>query len=540
MSKKIVLILTVFLVVLLIAGIYLFRTNYVIINGEIIYRDATEVVVTGEALPDVEKLHRIEGMKMLDLRSMEVSAEFYDMLSGEFPNCLIRWNVFYQAEYIDNSVTEIAVRSMTPEYEEMLKYFPNLQTVDARECRDYDALLELIAHRPDLQVIYSVDLGDVLLPQDAVACTVTDANVRTLLQALPYLPELQTVTSDGCTDYEALAAIKAARPDVTVHYSVVIGQIPQASDAAMLTLDIADAPEALELLQYFPNLTEVTFNGQAQDHELMYAIMSRYPDAVIRWEFEIFGVATHSLATELILNEIPMESTEAVENALKYFYNLEWVEMCKCGIASEDMDALWKRHPETRFVWAIPMGDGFVRTDVKAFIPYKYGFNIYNPFYDQQAKELKYLVDLECLDLGHMRMTDISFLQYMPKLRFLILADVICEDFSYMENLTELVYIELFRSEFDDVQLLMNMKKLEDLNIGWTNLKNPELLMEMTWLKRLWTTANGMTRKELENLRDSMTDTYVYIESAHPTEGGWRQSYLYYEMRDILGMYYMD
>ncbi len=108
-----------------------------------------------------------------------------------------------------------------------------------------------------------------------------------------------------------------------------------------------------------------------------------------------------------------------------------------------------------------------------------------------------------------------------------------------MENLTELVYIELFRSEFDDVELLMNMKNLQDLNIGWTNLKNPELLKEMTWLKRLWTNMNGMTRKELAQLRDSMPDTYVYIDSLHPTEGGWRQSELYYEMRDMLGMFYM-
>ena len=136
-------------------------------------------------------------------------------------------------------------------------------------------------------------------------------------------------------------------------------------------------------------------------------------------------------------------------------------------------------------------------------------------------------------------MTDISFLQYMPKLRFLILADVICKDFSSFAYLNDLEYLELFRSEFNDVELLMHMKKLQDLNIGWTNLKNPELLKEMTWLKRLWTNMNGMTRKELAELRDSMPDTYVYIDSLHPTEGGWRQSELYYEMRDMLGMFYM-
>ena len=412
--------------------------------------------------------------------------------------------------------------------------------MDARSCRDYDALLELIQRRPDLQVNYRVDLGDTQLWGDATDCIVSNENVHLLLANLPYLTNLQHVDALSCTDYETLMRIRAARPELDLSYCVVIGQIPQAADATVLSLDIQHAPDAMELLQYFPNLTEVTFEGLADDLELMYRMKERYPNVVICWDFEVCGVETSSTATELILNNIPMESTQTVEDALKYFYNLQRVEMCQCGISGEDMDALWKRHPETRFVWSIRMGSGYVRTDEKAFIPFKYGYNIDHPFYDTQVKELKYLVDLECLDLGHMRMTDISFLQYMPKLRFLILADVVCSDFTVLANLTNLEYLELFHSRFDDVQLLMNLKKLQDLNIGWVQLKNPELLKELTWLKRLWTNVNGMTRMELVELRDSMPDTYVYIDSKHPTEGGWRQSPLYYEMRDMLGMFYMQ
>ena len=538
MKKKITLILA-FVLAVFIAGICFFRGNYVLLNGEIVDRDTAEVVLVAGELPDIEKLRRIDGMQILDLRELEITTDVYDMLCEAFPACKIIWNVPFQGMNWDNTISEITVKSMTPEQEEMLKYFPNLQIVDARECGDYDALLDLIAHRTDLQVIYSVDLGDVQLRENTESCTVTNENIYSLLQALPYLPELKTVTSDGCTDYAALMELKAAKPDMKLIYSVEIGGVQQSAETTKMTLDQADAPEALELLQYLPEVKEVEFAGLASNYELMYQLMSQYPDVTFYWEFELFGVQTNSLAKELILNKIPMNSTDDVENALKYFYNLEWVEMCQCGIPSEDMDALWKRHPETRFVWAIPMGAGFVRTDVKAFIPFKYGYNIDTPFYNTQAKELKYLVDLECLDLGHMRMTDISFLQYMPKLRFLILADVVCEDFSYLADLTELVYIELFRSYFDDVELLLNLKKLEDLNIGWTSLKNPEVLKEMTWLKRLWTNMNGMTRAELADLKASMPDTYVYIDSLHPTEGGWRQSDRYYEMRDMLGMFYM-
>lgn len=538
MNKKHVQILSLILAVCIV-GICIFSASFVLINGQLIGRNSTDVVLHGEKLPNVKKLQRIEGLERLDLRSLDIPLDFYDTLREQLPNCKVRWNVPFQGEYCDNYVSELTVSDMSPESVEILECFPNLKVIDARECQDYDALMKLIQDRPDLQVHYSVNLGDVLLSESATDCVVTNDNVRLLLDSLSYLSALQTVTADSCTDYDALCAITKARPDLKVFYSVVVGGVPQDGNASALTLDVSDAAEALDLLQYFPNLKEVTFTGLATDLELMYQMKSRYPEVLIKWDFELFGVETSSTATELILNGVVMDSTEEVENALKYFYNLEWVEMCQCGISSVDMDALWKRNPQTRFVWEIPMGLFFVRTDVKAFIPYKYGYNIDLPFYDTQAKELKYLVDLECLDLGHMRMQDISFLQYMPKLRFLILADVVCKDFSYMASLTNLEYIELFRSDFDDVQLLMNMKNLQDLNIGWTNLKNPELLKEMTWLKRLWTNMNGMTRRELEDLRASLPDTLVYIDSIHPTEGGWRQSELYYEMRDLLGMFYL-
>lgn len=537
-NSKIVLVLLL-LLAFCVAGWCLFSSRYMIINGEVFSRAATAVVLSGEKLPDAERLQKLDHLENLDLSNFLVQPEEYEYLQQQLPDCNILWKVPFQNGYCDNTVSQVSVTRLDGEEMEMLKYFPNLQTVDARGCRDYDALTKLKSERPDLTVMYTVDIGDRELRENVTECVVTNENAKNLLASLQYLPELRTVNSQDCTDYETLMAIRQACPGLMLNYTVTIGGVPQSGEATCLTLDQADAQEALELIQYLPELTEVVFTGTVSDNDTMYQLKCRYPDVVFQWNFELFGVETSSTATELILNEIPMESTAAVEEALKYFYNLEWVEMCQCGIPSEDMDALWKRHPETRFVWAIPMGAGYVRTDVTAFIPFKYGYNIDLPFYDGQAKELKYLVDLECLDLGHMRMTDISFLQYMPKLRFLILADVVCEDFSYLADLKELVYIELFRSPFKDVNLLMGLTKLEDLNIGWTDLKNPELLKEMTWLKRLWTNMNGMTRKELEELRAAMPDTYVYIDSLHPTEGGWRQSQLYYEMRDMLGMFYM-
>ena len=539
MKKRILIFLILLLLIGSIIGIGVFRANYILIDGKITDRDAAVVVLTGEELPDAATLQGMRGLQVLDLRNLDVEIGEYEALRQQLPDCEILWLVPFQGNRWDNAVAEISVTSMDNDTVGLLEYFPNLQTVDACGCTDYDALMKLAEERLDLTVKYTLDVGYGLLREDATECTITDENAELVLEAVAYLPQLKVVNGEDCSDYDALMELCRMCPELVVNYTVTIGHVPQAGDASVLTLDIADAPEAMELLQYFTNLTNVVFTGLAENRELMYQMMCRYPDVVIEWAFELYGVETRSTAAELYLNEIPMESVAVVEDALKYFYDLQWVEMCQCGIPSEEMDALWKRHPETRFVWAIPMANFYVRTDVTAFIPYKYGYDINRPFYDPQAKELKYLVDLECLDLGHMRMTDISFLQYMPKLRFLILADTVCKDFSYLADLTELVYLELFRSEIKDVNLLMNLTKLEDLNIGWTSLDNPELLKEMTWLKRLWTNLNGMNRAELEDLRDSMPNTLVYIDSNHPTDGGWRQSDRYYEMRDMLGMFYM-
>ena len=540
-KKRIAIAAACIVIVGIIAGAFLSFSNYVLMDGKFYDRKAEQIVLSGEKLPGMKKLRRFEQLKEIDLGDILCSASEYEALCAEFPDCTIHWQVPFQGEYFDNAITQLHPVTFNESDIEVLSYFPELENVDARGCTDYDALLKLLAARTDLNVMYEIQLVDgQLLRENTTECTATTENVRHLRDMIPYLPELHTIYAENCKDYDVLMEIQKENPDLNVQYSVEIGQNSYPAHATTLTLDISDAAGALELLQYFPDLQNVTFNGLATDPNLMYQMMCTYPNAVIEWEFELYGVKTSSMATELFLNQIQMDSVAQVEDSLKYFYHLEWVEMCRCGIPSEEMDALWKRHPETRFVWEIPMGLGFVRTDVKAFIPYKYGYNIDLPFYDAEAKELKYLVDMECLDLGHMRMTDISFLQYMPNLKYLILADTVCEDFSYLADLTELVYLELFRSEIKDVNLLMNLTKLEDLNIGWTHLENPEKLMEMTWLKRLWATMTGMNATQYRQLVEALPDTYVYIYSLHPTQGGWRQSQRYYEMRDLLGMFYMD
>ena len=139
-----------------------------------------------------------------------------------------------------------------------------------------------------------------------------------------------------------------------------------------------------------------------------------------------------------------------------------------------------------------------------------------------------------------MRMTDYSFLEYMPKMQYLLLGDTPGTDFSSLENLTELIYLEIFNTKFSQTELLLNFTKLEDLNLGFTRNHDFEVLKQLTWLKRLWVPATGLSAQQYQELVAALPDTQVEMYVLGSTGGNWRDNQNYRDMRDLLGMYYME
>ena len=538
-NSKIILIVILCLAVLVAAWVW-FDNTHVRINGKFYKLSAVEVVLSGEELPDAELLKQMADLEVLDLRNIPLQPEQYEKLHTELPDCDILWQVPVFGGSYDNTMTALTATAVTAEDIKNVAYFSELKTVDATDCEDYDLLLALQEMYPNAEVIYTVSINGEAVRENTDTLVLGGESASDLLEAMGYLPELKHVDATNCSDYDTLNQIRIAYPEVALSYRLPVGQENWPSDTTELTIHNAQAAELMHILPYFYALTDVTLTGTVPDNETIYQMMCQYPDVIFQWEFSVHGVVTSSTATELILSEIQMETVEEVENALKYFYNLQRVEMCQCGIPSEEMDALGKRHPDTRFVWSIPMGKGYLRTDAIAFIPYTYGFDFMGPCNDSQTRELKYCVDMVCLDLGHMRMKDLSFLENMPNLRYLILADTQAKDYSPIAGLTELIFLELFNSDFRDTELLLNLTKLEDLNISWTSLKNPQVLKQMTWLDRLWATRIGLPDSENSKLKEALPSTEVYTHGQHPTEGGWRQAKNYYDMRDLLGMEYMQ
>ena len=477
MKKKILIISTIVILLAISAGLWFWYQNtYVQIEEDTVRCDIAELTLTAGSLPEEEALLRLSSLELLDARSVPLTIEEYEHLRTILPACRILWNVPFQGNFLPETTAELTITSLT----------------------------------------------------------------KADIAAIAYLPEVISVKAAGCRDFDELMLLKAAYPDLQLSYTVSIQGVEYPENTTALTFENADFDELAAAIPYLPDLASITFTGTIEDQEAAYRLMCDYPHIRFQWNMNVLGVETPNTATELILSGIPMKDTAEVESYLKYFPALERVEMCDCGISSDEMDALSQRWPDIRFIWTIQVGRGTIRTDTVGFIPWKFGYDADFPLYDKDCKELKYCVDMVCLDLGHMKITDLSFLYHMPKLKYLIVGELPCPDFSPIASLKELIYLEIFNTTFNHQEILLELPKLQDLNMGSTKVYGTEVLKQMTWLKRLWLAGTGLTFAEYDELVEALPDTQVVMHIPHSTAGGWRDHQNYRDMRDLLGMFYME
>lgn len=474
--KKFILI---FLAVLLIGGAatgFYFLTDFFAPNNNDISQPVTQMDLRGQTLPDLEQLAQMTQLEYLDLRETGLTEAQYRMLAEKLPSCEILWSVPFQGQpYANHNTTHLRITQLTEADIAQLAYFPNLTEIDASGCYDYAVLQQLQTQCPQYSLRYQVQAGGKLWEPTTTSLEIQNPDLSELKSVLPYLQELQTVTLTG------------------------------------------------------------TLPSNEELHQLQLA----FPDICFVWNFTLCGVEVSTIDFIVDLSGVPLENTLEVEAALPYFYNLERVEMCECGISNEEMDALGKRNPDVRFIWTVSIGWKIrLRTDATALIPLKYETVVGN----YETANLKYCVDMVCLDLGHHEVTDLSFVTYMPKLKYLVLADSAIEDISPLAGHPSLEYLELFVTNVRDYSPLISCPNLKDLNICYAAPRDASALVQMTGLENLYIKTGGIPYY-IDELLQALPNTNIVYDSSkdsHATGDGWRKLPRYYEMRDMLGMHYMD
>ena len=483
------------------------------------------------------------GRAELDLRERRISAGTYDKLQNALPDTDILWNVPFQGKLLPSNITELTVTALTAEDARTLLYFKSLQVLNAEGCTDYENLLTYRLQSPGCRVRYRVTVGGSTYDSDAKMLMVTEFTEDDAAK-IAYLPDLEIVDGSGCTDYGNLAALQAAYPGLSVRYAVTLGDSELEADTVEATVTGAESGQLIQALAGLPNLKNLTLIDPAADGSTLQALRLQYPDLTLSWYFRVNGREIGEDAVEVDVSGMDFSSLAAAENMASCFPKLEKFIMSSCtvggkAIGNETMADFRERMRDSyKVVWTVQCGRLSVRTDATTFMPTR-EHEYY--FLDSMAPNLKYCEDMICIDIGHHKVKDISFVRYMPHLKYLILTDTAVQDISPVAELKELIFLELTFGIVRDYTPLLQCTALEDLNMDKLDYyADPTPIYQMTWLKTLfWHRCNTQVQQKLA---EALPNTHLDFTgtTTNPIHTGWRNLQNYYDMRDLLGMPYMN
>lgn len=483
------------------------------------------------------------GRAELDLRERRISAGTCDKLQKALPDTDILWNVPFQGKLLPSNITELTVTALTAEDARTLLYFKSLQVLNAEGCTDYENLLTYRLQSPGCRVRYRVTVGGSTYDSDAKMLMVTEFTEDDAAK-IAYLPDLEIVDGSGCTDYGNLAALQAAYPGLSVRYAVTLGDSELEADTVEATVTGAESGQLIQALAGLPNLKNLTLIDPAADGSTLQALRLQYPDLTLSWYFRVNGREIGEDAVEVDVSGMDFSSLAAAENMASCFPKLEKFIMSSCtvggkAIGNETMaDFRERMRSSYKVVWTVQCGRLSVRTDATTFMPTR-EHEYY--FLDSMAPNLKYCEDMICIDIGHHKVKDISFVRYMPHLKYLILTDTAVQDISPVAELKELIFLELTFGIVRDYTPLLQCTALEDLNMDKLDYyADPTPIYQMTWLKTLfWHRCNTQVQQKLA---EALPNTHLDFTgtTTNPIHTGWRNLQNYYDMRDLLGMPYMN
>ena len=481
----------------------------------------------------------------LDLRGETISCEDYEQAAARRPGLPIRWDVPIGDERFD-SFSETITLSALPEDEiGRLAYFPYLETVDASACGDSAALAAAAAERRELHFIWSVPSAAGPVDGNTVTLDAAGLSVGEIERLIALLPRLEAVDLRGSAlGADQTDAFAAAHEELRTVFTVPLWGTEVPGEAEELRLSAGasgGAEELIAALGRLKKLKKLDLRDCALTPRELAEILPLCEGIETDYVIRLGGRTFSAEEEEIDLSGTPVDDLDEIRAAAALMPKLKKVVMSDCGVPDAEMDALDQSFEDLRFVWTVYFSIYALRTDATYFcaadVPQlNYDAPVLN---DQQLYPIRYCRDLIALDLGHMWITDLSFLYNMPKLQYLILVGARFSDITPIGSLEELKYLEIFQTQPRDISPLLECKKLEHLNMCYCFGFDLSPLKEMKQLKRLWFVGLGPYRGA--ELAAALPDTQVYCPVADAdgsTGGGWREDEAYYEMRDVFGMYY--
>ena len=490
--------------------------------------------------------------QVLDLRGQSIKPAHFEKISAKMPDSDIRWDIPFQGGVLADDAKEITLTTLSEKDIQMLGYARQLQTVRAEGCADYENLALLRQQRPELDVRYSVAFSGGNYSWD-VETLALDSVAEGDISLLKHLPNLKSVVLSGDSyDAGTVEALRGAVHNAGLDFGLNIGGEIHLDTEKSLQIDgITDRD--LELLQYFSGMETLLLQNPVAEPARVFALQDELQGVSVGWEVQLNGQVFDKTVTEVDLTAVEVTDLAEVEQKLAYLPDLEQVTFGLCGvdepkwgnsrskltaspIENEALSAYRDRVREDyKVVWTVRLGPSIaLRTDSDNFMPNHFGVG---QLPDSYAYNLRYCEEMVCLDVGHMTLTDISFVEYMPNLKYLILAWTEVQYIEPIRTCKNLVFLELDNSCIRDLSPLVDCTALEDLNLGNTFCDITPVL-EMTWLKNVYFILGSPA--SAYKMSQAVPTAHVVATGDATVGGGWRRLPNYYAMRDCLHAPYMN
>ena len=362
-----------------------------------------------------------------------------------------------------------------------LEQYSDLRQLDLTGSRCYGAIEDYKARHPEVEVTYTVTLGDQQVPTDAELLDLEpeDTDFDRLLEDLQYLPKLRQVTLEGTAlTKEELSQLRDTYEETAFRCNFTILGETYPEDTRELDLSGLtgeEAQEAAQTLSRLPMLETVELMDGEDHSELtledVAALQKAAPEVKFHYSFDLFGkrVSTLDERIEFKNKRLGDSREEELRQALDVLKDCKYMLLESCRFSDEVLAQLREDYRgQTKIVWRIFFAKaGSCLTDRTVL---RYVYNVFN----STVKKLQYCEDVEYIDFGHNEaLSDWSWVANMPNLKAIIVSGSIIKDLTPFENCKKLEFLELSNCGLlTDISPLAQCESLKRLNISYTKVED--------------------------------------------------------------------
>lgn len=413
-----------------------------------------------------------------------------------------------------------------------LESYPNLEKLDLSGSACYTAIVVYAQNHPDVDVTFTVELGDVWVDSKAteIVLTGSEGSFALLNRNLVYFPNAVSLelkkTELSLPEVEQL---RSAYPELEIRYTVdILGkEFPEdATEVDLSGLTEAQVERTIPALVRLPALEQAELmdsNGSCSlSKQDVRRLVEAAPGVKFHYIFSLFGTTVSTTDETVEFEGLSLDESCETElrDALAIMTEGSSVILDRCGLSSEFLDNIRKDYTNTDLVWRVWFGTGgrySYRTNAQTI---RAVYNVTN----DTCGEMKYCRSVKYMDLGHNEtLSDFSFVGYMPELEILIASGSMVSDLSGFENCKKLEFLELaYCNRLEELTPLAGCEGLKNLNICYTKVSNLQALdtlpMEQLFCKR--TRVGADEQKLFKQIHPDCIATFYGNEAyAGP---GWR------------------